>query len=159
MSISAAPQVSNQSVGSVPKVGNSPVKFKSKFAPPFGTYANREDSEINDQKSKKEHPSGITPPENDQPDKQCRIKPEIFKLLHKYCFQDFFQLALSTNDLKLAIVIKENRKLRGISSLHPTSNEQMGNDKYLNQAKDQYLNVNWLMENSSDRASSDILYI
>lgn len=157
MSISATPKISNQSVNPAPEVANSSVKFRPEFSPPFVANPGADDQKIDDQENKN---GGSPEPDgrkNNYPEREGTTKPEIFKLFEKYHFDDFFQLLMSKDDLKLTAVIKKNRKLRGISLLQPLSNGYTGNDDFINQVKELYLHTKLFKEETPGKTFTSTL--
>jgi hypothetical protein len=157
MGIAAAPTISNQSVNPVSRSGGAAVKLGPEFLPSFEPYLGNEDQEINDDEKQKDRSSEATTSKNESSGSEKAITTEFFKLLKKYHFKDFLQLALCNDDLKLATVIKKNRTLRGVSMSLPFSNEHAQNNNFINQVKDQYLHTNWLMKGKPGKLYTGIL--
>ena len=83
--------------------------------------------------------------------------PEIFQLLKKYRFKDFFLLSLGKYESALNAIVKNNRKARGISQSLPVSAGHKQNDNFINQITEQYINSGWLLEGKPGQAYSGSL--
>jgi hypothetical protein len=157
MSISAPPKISDQTVSPIAKAGNSPAQLMPEFLSSFDAYYKVENSEVDDREGNNEKKTESTFQKNDAEVAQKTGSPEIFKLLKKYRFQDFLQLALSHNDLILAKLIRENRKMRGVSLAIPVSDKYTENHHFVNRVKEHYTNVNWLMRSKPGKRYTGVL--
>jgi hypothetical protein len=157
MSISAPPKISDQTVSPISKAGNSPAQLMPELLSSFDAYYKVENSEVDDRKENSEKESERTLQKNNDEVTKKTGSPEMFKLLKKYRFKDFLQLARSRNDFILAKLIRENRKLRGISLSLPVSHQYTENNNFVNRVKEHYTNVNWLMSSKPGKKYTGVL--
>jgi len=158
MSLSASPKVSNKQIRPVTKTDGASANFTPDFLSTYEAQNKKHSQKIGDRQDSSREQSAESPaPQDKKADSRDLEKPEIFKLLKKYRFKDFLQLALTSNDFQLSKVIRKNRKLRGVSLLSPFSETHTENDAFINQVKEYYLDAKWLMEHNNRHSYSGIL--
>lgn len=142
MSIFSSSNVTDKIVAPASESNNVSAKLKQEFHSTYNSTLDRQDKNASDKKENRQTFGKTT-------DKNCdsteNNPPDIFILLENYRFGDFLQLALGEDQSKLNMVIKKNRKLRGVSRFLPVSSEQKSSDTFTNRIETQYLNANWLM--------------
>lgn len=85
------------------------------------------------------------------------VLPEIFKLLEKYNFEDFFSLAISRDGARMSMIIMNGRKDRGVNRLLPISPNHKKSSTFINRIHGQYLGASWLMKAKLGQSFSAVL--
>lgn len=83
--------------------------------------------------------------------------PEIFKLLKKYAFKDFFRLSVTKNDAELKNIIKGSRRTRGVSRFLPLSSTHGKQQAFMKEMAQQYVSTRNLMIRIAGERYSGVL--